>query len=297
MIAEKMELKNWTSEVLLRRMGYDLLANKFVITIKSGEKAKKLMVKVSSSCSLKDLIQREANSIDSIVKAGVQGIPETILHGSFDDRYFIAQEFVEGKKPHSSSGTFDAAYQISSPWLSSLLSKTSTKEVDAERLLKKAQNFSKISSEFFPTIDAMFLMEKIAPSTGIPTSWVHGDFWHGNLLIDPNGKLWVTDFAFSAPDEPAIDVLDIISDYEPSIFISQERLMRYTRAFIPKDINPLFLVLYMLNRKMALKVNEKKRLYDELLVLDLSKELANIGEAAILQDLGRAMRSNSPDSN
>ena len=48
LIGEKLELKKWTSEVMLKPMGYDLLANKFTVVIKSGSFAKKFIVKVSS---------------------------------------------------------------------------------------------------------------------------------------------------------------------------------------------------------------------------------------------------------
>ena len=126
-------------------------------------------------------------------------------------------------------------------------------------LLKKVEAFCKTTAEYFPVADTIPVMERLAPSCDIPTAWVHGDFWHGNLIIDSRRKLWVTDFAFSAPDEPPIDILDLISDYEPWIFLSPERLKKYILPYIPKEINPLFLVLYMLNRKMALKVREKVR--------------------------------------
>ena len=79
------------------------------------------------SYNLNDLIQAEANNVASLVQLGLEGIPPMILHGSLDGRYYIVQEFIDGKKPHSSRGTFDAAYSTTSDWLHSLVSKTGGK--------------------------------------------------------------------------------------------------------------------------------------------------------------------------
>jgi hypothetical protein len=285
LIAEKLELKNWSSRVLLMPMGYDLLANKFTIEIKGPNVSKMFIVKVSSSYGLNDLVLQEADNIISLVKLGVKGIPAMILHGILDGRQFVVHEFIVGKKPRSSEGTFDEAYNITKEWLQILCSRTANKPIEPESLITKATSFNSIISEFFPFSESIHLMEKLAPICAIPTSWVHGDFWHGNLIIEPNKKLWVTDFAFSAEGEPPIDVLDLVSDYKPSLFFSPERLSAYTDRFIPKGINPLFLVHYFLNRKIAMKVKSKKRLYDELLVLNLGEELTRIPEAGILHDV------------
>ena len=287
LIAEKLALGDkWTSQIMLKPMGYDLLTNKFTIAITSETgQTKKFIVKVSNGHNLNDLVQTEANNIESLLNLRVEGVPPLIAHGLLEGRYFIAQEFIVGRKPHSSKGTFDAAYELASPWLGSLLSKTQGKTIDAETILKRTEQFCKTTSEFFDVMDSTSLMEKLAPKCEIPTYWAHGDFWHGNMLVDMKGKVWVTDYAFSAPEEPPIDVLDFISDYEPWVFLSKEKLGKYTARFVPREINPLFLVLYLLNRKIALKVREKTRLYDELLSLNLSSELASVGEAGILRDI------------
>ncbi|MGD0477862.1 MAG: aminoglycoside phosphotransferase family protein [Nitrososphaerales archaeon] len=291
MLAEKLELKGWNSNVLLKPMGYDLLSNKFTIVMKTSELSRKFIVKVSNSANLNEFLSEEANSILVLVGSGVKGIPEIILHGSLDDRYFMAQEFIEGQKPHSASGTFDAAYSLTRDWLLSLRNKTAGKEMAGEQLMKTVESFTSISSEYFPVLDSLSLMDKYRPSCGIPTSWAHGDFWHGNLIIDSKGGLWVTDFAFSSPNQPPIDVLDLIADYDPLIFLSPEMIQKYTSGFVPREVNPLFLVLYSLNRRIALKVRVKKRLYEELLVLNMSEELSKIEEAGILQSIVSAINS------
>jgi hypothetical protein len=285
MIAERLELKNWSVRILLMPMGYDLLANKFTLDLKSPSISKKFIVKVSSSANLNDLVLQEAENEASLVRLGVKGIPEMILHDDLDGRHFTVHEFISGNKPHSSDGTFDEAYNIAAEWLHTLHSRTADTPLEAESIVRKAESFNATLSEFFPFSESIHLMEKLAPSCEIPSSWAHGDFWHGNLVIDSYRKLWVTDFAFSAGGEPPIDVLDLVSDYNPSLFFSPERLSAYTEQFIPKEINPLFLVHYFLNRKIALKVKSKKRLYNELLVLNLGEELTRIGEAGILRDI------------
>lgn len=295
LIAERLELKEWDTDVLIAPMGYDPIANKFTLVIKGPDFSRKFIIKVSSSSNLNDLIRQEANSIASLTDMGIQGIPQMILHGMQDGRYFFTQEFISGTRPRSSEGTFDDAYNATREWLGSLSSRTGGKAIDATSLVKRAEAFNSIVSEFFPSSESIDFMEKLAPDSKIPTSWVHGDFCHGNLIIDPMKKLWVTDFAFSASDEPPIDILDLIADYryKPSFFFHQEQLSKYIGFFIPNEINPLFLLLYFLNRKIAIKVKERKRLYDEILILNLDEEMSKIGEAGFLKELLIMMKENS----
>jgi hypothetical protein len=292
LIAEKLELKKWSSEVLLAPMGYDPMANKFTLVIKAPNFSRKFFVKVSGSSNLNDLIRQEAESIALFASIGIQGIPQMILNGTQDGRYFIAQEFIAGKRPRSSEGTFDEAYNVTKEWLHSLCSKTAGKSLDAESIVKRAESLNAIISEFFPFSESIHLMEKLAPTCGIPTSWAHGDFCHGNLIIDPKRKLWVTDFASSSPNEPPIDVLDLIVDYDytASSFFQPQRLSTYIDSFIPREINPLFLLLYFLNRKIAIKVKTMKKLYDELLTLNLAEQMSKIGEAGLIQHVIMKMK-------
>ena len=74
-------------------------------------------------------------------------------------------------------------------------------------------------------------------------------------------------------------------NYRPSFLLNSGRLSKYTESFIPKEINPLFLLLYFLNRKIAIKVSARKRLYEELLLMNLSEEMGRIGEAGMLQEI------------
>ena len=126
-------------------------------------------------------------------------------------------------------GAFDATYNLAKDWLSSIL-KSSRETTRHGEILNRAKSSNAIISEFFPLSESIYHMEKLAPTCEIPTSWVHGDFCHGNLIIDfSNNKMWVTDFAFSAPDEIPIDVLDLVADYNyrPSFLLNSGRLSKY----------------------------------------------------------------------
>ena len=199
LIAEKVGSKDWKTEVLLAPMGYDPIASKFTLAFKAPNFSRKFIVKVSSSTNLNDLIRHEAEIIASLADMGVQGIPQIILHGMQDGRYFMAQEFIMGTKLVFSEGAFDATYNLAKDWLLALSSKTAGRPLDTGEILNRAKSFNAIISEFFPLSESIYHMEKLAPTCEIPTSWVHGDFCHGNLIIDSNNKMWVTDFSILCP--------------------------------------------------------------------------------------------------
>jgi hypothetical protein len=63
----------------------------------------------------------------------------------------------------------------------------------------------------------------------------------------------------------------------------------YISGFVPGGVNPMFLVLYNLNRKIALKVKARRALYDEMLLIDFNRALATIEEAGVLRKLTMAL--------
>jgi Ser/Thr protein kinase RdoA (MazF antagonist) len=130
-------------------------------------------------------------------------------------------------------------------------------------------------------------MEKLSPGTQLPTSRVHGDFWHRNILLRGD-EVIVTDFAFSSPREPPVDYLDLICDYDASIFLDAKRLQTYSKFLQLGEAEIPFLHLHALIRKIGLKVERRKTLYYELVLNNLESSMNEISEVGIAKRFVRS---------
>ena len=284
-VASKLALDDWTWNAILTPMGYDLVASKCILQIRSHRSSSRFLVKMSNSHRLNYYVEKEANNMLTLSRFGVNWIPEMILHESFGGRSFIVERFVEGEKLHASSRWLDPIFHQTKGWLTELYAKAGLHEVSAEELIKRTQEHVETSKEFFDIDDSLVIMERHKPQGPIPATWIHGDFWHGNMIKDHAGHVWMTDFSMSSGNEPPVDVFDLILDYEPDLLSSSRELAPYILHFLPADFDPIFLILYNLIRKLALKVGARKMLYEEMLLFDLRRGMDSIEEAGVLRKL------------
>lgn len=288
-VAVHLGLRNWTWHMILTPMGYDLVSSKCILQIEAGGRQSKFFMKISNSPRLNSYLKREADSILALTGFGVSRIPEVVLQGSFGGRVFVVQKFIEGDRIHGSRQWLEQVFNDTKDWLSELYGKAGHSEIAAEDLMKRVDGYVNVSKEYFDTADSVAIMEGRRPSGPIPTTWIHGDFWHGNMVKDHAGRIWMTDFSMAAGDEPPVDIFDLILDYEPDYLMSARTLAPYISGFVTGDVDPMFLALYNLNRKIALKLKARKALYDEMLLIDFNRALATIEEAGVLPELTTAL--------
>jgi hypothetical protein len=284
-VAGKLAMSDWSWHTVLRPMGYDLASSKCILEVTAAGKSYRFLVKISNSFRLNELIDKEAGSMLALARLGVNGIPELILHGSIGGRRFLVQRFIDGEKPHASREWLEPVFNLTRGWLAELYSKAGFSEISADELIKRSESNVKTTEEFFETRDSLSIMEGHTPQSQIPATWIHGDFWHGNMIKDHAGRVWLTDFSMSSSNEPPLDVFDLVLDYEPKLLTSTRKLGHYVSPFLPADMDLVFLTLYNLNRKIALKVTSRKMLYEEMLMLDMHKGMAAIEEAEVLRYL------------
>ena len=266
--------------------GYDTVAAKSLVTIVAQGKSERVFVKISNSEKLSYFLQNEAESMDACAAMGIKGIPQILGCGFIEGRYFLAQRYVPGSTLPSRPGYLNTAMAKTKDWLGALGSKTSGHPVESAELVRRAREYAWRASDFFDLADCLGLMERLSPRNPIPTSRIHGDFWHRNILLQRE-EVYVTDFAFSAPDEPPIDYLDLISDYDSTIFLDAKRLQGFSKLIPIDDSDLLFLHVYAMIRKIGLKTERRKALYDELLLSNLEASMNEISEVGIAKQTVR----------
>jgi len=258
--------------------GYDNVASKSLINLNARRRSERIFIKISNSQKLSRFLQGEADSLNACAALGIESIPKVLASGMIEGRYFIAERFVPGPKMHSSPSYLNTALSETKDWLAVLYERTRGEPVEPARLIRRAGEYAGLASGFFELGDCLGMMEKLSPQTPIPTHRIHGDFWHGNILLKRGGGVCVTDFAFSAPGEPPIDHLDLVCDYDTNVFLDPKRLRSYVGMFPIKVDELPFLLLYALIRKIGLKVERRKALYEELLLNDLESSMGEISE-------------------
>jgi thiamine kinase-like enzyme len=291
-IAQNESFSNYDLHVLMTPIGgYDRIATKALIKLVAPTRTERVFVKICSSERLSRFLQSEAETLSAYSKLGIDGIPDVLASGSIEGRYYLAQRFVPGRTMHGRTGYLDEAVVRTKDWLTALHEKTQGPPVEADDLVRRARDQARTVSDFFDLGDCLALMERLSPRELIPTFRIHGDFWHRNILIRGQGGIWVTDFAFSAPGEPPTDLLDLISDYDPTVILDPARLMKYSGS-LPVDYNAIpFLHLYSLVRKIGLKVDRRRHLHRELLINDLETSVNEISEVGIARRVVRHYKS------
>lgn len=294
-VAENESLSDYELHVLMAPDGgYDKVATKTLLSLVSPQRTERVFVKISNSERLSGLLQNEANSLNACQDLGIEGIPKVLACGSIEDRYFLAQRFMPGSRMHSRPDYLDEAIARTKEWLAALYGKTKGPQVDSGDLIRRTKEHAKLASDFFDLGDCIDLLERLSPRTPIPTFRIHGDFWHGNILVDGTARVCVTDFAFSAPGEPPIDHLDLISDYDPGIFLDAGRLFHYSGLLSTSTDELLFLHLYAQVRKIGLKVDRRKKLYEELLLNNLESSMNEIREVGVAKRVVRHLGTKRP---
>ncbi|HEV2139117.1 MAG TPA: phosphotransferase [Nitrososphaerales archaeon] len=290
-VAENESLGDYDSHVLTApTTGYDTVASKWVVNLVSRDRSEKIFVKISNSEGLSVLLQNETESIGAYYSLGMTGIPKVLACGFIEGRYFLAQRFVPGSTMHGRPSYLDVAVAKTKDWLAALYEKTRGPTVESAELIRRAKDYAWHASDFFDLADCLALMEKLSPKNPMPTFRIHGDFWHRNILLQGE-EIFVTDFAFSTPGEPPIDYLDLICDYDPNIFLDPERLRNYTKL-MPIDGKDLpFLHVYALIRKIGIKAQRRKMLYDELLLSNLEGSMNEIKEVGVAKQAVRYFES------
>lgn len=273
--------------------GYDAAATKAIVSLFARDRVEKVFVKISNSEKLGGLLQSEAESINACNALGVRGIPEVLASGSIEGRYFFAQRYIAGPSLHGRPGYLDSALAYAKDWVAELYAKSRGPAVEPAELLRRGRENAERASGFFDLDDCLELMERLSPGVPIPTCRIHGDLWHRNMLL--HGKeLYVTDFAFSAPAEPPIDLIDLVCDYDPDLFLEPKRVQRYSGSLQVDEAAIPFLHVYALVRKIGLKAERRKLLYDELLLNNLEKSMNEITEVGSAKQFVRAHQTWQP---
>jgi len=283
LLASKLGLKEYKSRFfLIESGGYDMVTSKFTIVLTSKGLLQKFFTKISNSVNLSDYLKKESENLSLLNKYGVDGIPEVIANGNIGGRYFLVEKFIEGKRL-SSSEPLNNVYPAAETWLKDLYTKTETSEIEPSELLKRVEEYISSASEFFDFSNLLSLMEKTSPCEPLRSVVIHGDFWHGNMIRNKKGKIFLTDFALSAEREPPIDMIDLLADYDFKDLLDERRLSSHMSSFLPTSTDPVFFTLYSMVRKLAAKVKTRISLYDQYLVKDLDASMMEIREAGILK--------------
>jgi fructosamine-3-kinase len=281
-LASSLEVKRYSSKFsLLHSGGYDIASTKLVITLSAAGRHERFFVKLSNSGFLSDRLKKEAENLIFLNSCEVGGVPKVVASGYLGDRYFLAERFITGERLPSST-PFEAIYPAANDWLQNLYGKTETSNIHPKELLKRAEEYASYSSEFFDVNDLLPLMEDICPNEPIAGFMIHGDFWHGNMIMDRYGKLILTDFALASKREPPIDMIDLLADYNFQALLDRTKFARYSSSFLPVDTDPSFFILYATIRKLAEKVRARTDLYNQYLIKDLDAAMTEIREAGVL---------------
>jgi len=283
LLASKLGLKEYKSRFfLIESGGYDMVTSKFTIVLTSKGLLQKFFTKISNSVNLSDYLKKESEILSLLNKYEVDGIPEVIANGNIGGRYFLVEKFIEGKRLGSSE-PLNNVYPAAETWLKDLYTKTETSEIEPSELLKRVEEYISSASEFFDFSNLLSLMEKTSPCEPLRSVVIHGDFWHGNMIRNKKGKIFLTDFALSAEREPPIDMIDLLADYDFKDLLDERRLSSHMSSFLPTSTDPVFFTLYSMVRKLAAKVKTRISLYDQYLVKDLDASMMEIREAGILK--------------
>lgn len=283
LLASKLGLKEYKSRFfLIESGGYDMATSKFTIVLTSRGISEKFFAKISNSVHLSDYLKKESENLSLLNKYEVDGIPEAVASGNIGGRYFLIEKFIEGRRLGSSE-PLNNIYPAAEAWLKRLYNKTETSEIEPSELLKRVEGYISSASEFFDIDNLLSLMEKISPREPIRSFVIHGDFWHGNMIRNKEGRIFLTDFALSAEREPPVDMIDLLADYEFKDLLDEKKPSSSMSTFLPGSIDPVFFALYLMVRKLAAKVKTRIILYDQYLVKDLDSSMLEIREAGILK--------------
>jgi len=282
-VAQNLGFDKYTVGFIIKPMaGYDMFTSKFILTLSNKKVKERFMVKIVNSPAFIHYLQNEARSILRLQNMRIQGIPSIITCGMNDYRYYIVERFISGSRAHASTLAFKEMFGQVKSWILNVQNRTTVGYFDPRLLLSKAVRYSENITEFFDLNDAVYYMERKLPDTTVPLCTVHGDMWHGNILVDSK-NIHLVDFALSSEAEPPIDILDFIADYQPSILLNAQALATLCKSLLPPNVDPIFLTFYSLLRRLSIRVTIAKKLYDQLLVFNLSTTLNEMKEAGLIK--------------
>jgi hypothetical protein len=158
-------------------------------------------------------------------------------------------------------------------------------EVEPEELIRKVELYTRKSSEFVPIGDIVSIIDGFRPEQVVPTYTIHGDFWPPNVIIGKEGAVWVTDYSECESGEPALDAIQLVSSFAPSFLLKKAELGRFLGDFLPSTMNYTFFILYFLVRKIYRQIENKRKLYEELLLADFEQSLTEIVEIGVLRNV------------
>ncbi|MEM0117522.1 MAG: aminoglycoside phosphotransferase family protein [Conexivisphaerales archaeon] len=262
--------------------GYDLVSSKFAVSYRTSRGSAKYFVKISNSTKCSTYLRREAENIKVFLDRKTGHVPRIIADGYIGNRYYLVESFIDGHTL-SSSSTVSRAYGLLKPWLTSPSLKTPGKKLIPEEFIKRTEKNLKVASEFFRFDGILQRMDRLSPDNEIQSSILHGDFWHGNILIDKNGDFHLIDFTLSSQDEPPVDLVNLIADLDPRMLLREDLMRPYFQTILPDTASITFFALYELTRKVALKIEVRKMLYEECLLQDLNASMAEIREAGMVK--------------
>ncbi len=284
-VAEKEGLEDWSSSFILNPFqgGGSASTRKFILSLKAKNISSKFLIKVSTTQKLSQVVAQEAMVLDSLAELAIPGIPELILHANINGRYFLVQRFVNGVKIKKSGLSLESAIPIVENWLQNLYRKTRDGEIEVDELIKRADGQVAKISEFHNVTDALSIMDRSQPRVTIPTSLIHGDLNHLNVIRGDG--IWIVDFGLCSRREPPLDILDLIASYDPGVLTSKRKLDSFSSKVLPRDVNPLFLALYALIRGTALEIESKRSRFQELLFPNLEERILRMSVAKILHNV------------
>jgi hypothetical protein len=249
-----------------------------------GEKSETFLVKVGICPAFTGELQKEASNLLRLERLGILRIPSVVSSGYVDERYYFAERFIPASQIIISRSSFNIILPEVRKWLGELYVKTLFGHISSDALIKKTVNRLESISEFFDFAQAIYVMEATKPAIDVPTATIHGNLNNENILIH-GSELFYTDFGFASDSEPPVDILDMIIHFNPNLLLDKHILNTAVSELIPNSIDPIFLSIYSLIRRLHLRIEILKKMYDQLLISNLETMLTEVREAGLLKDL------------
>lgn len=290
-IAEKMDLREWSYDVIISNFSmFGEPTDKFILRIKTSKGCLEFFVKICKDPNLSMYLVNEAKALEYLNGLGIKGISNIVLRDSYYGREFLVESFIRGKKLRRHVDIVGCARQ----WLLNLYSRTQNGFISCDDLMDKASEYVCYLSKWFDLGDILNLMRKYLPEEPLPSVFTHGDFWSDNMMVSKEG-ISVVDFSLSADNQPPLDIFTLLSYLSlevPQILASTKKLRDISADFIPKNVDPYFLLIYDAIRRAARLTRMNEDFYDHLLLLD-SRDISKMAlyQIGLLKDLSLRLRT------
>lgn len=291
---DKLNLKKWSYAFRFCSLNNNFLANDCLVTLRSEKTNLDLLMKISRSANqgLNRILEREIQMLKCLTQNNVTSVPTLIDHGCVDGLIYLILKKPIGAKANLVNRPLEVIASKVMRATTEIYSKTKSKHVSPERIVRNALDYLKLPSQYFDLgAGVINILESLAPDDSVPTSLVHGSLSCDKIIITPDGEAKILDFTLSGLNEPPIDIPYLLFDYS----LSQNR-----NALSPL-VEPLgkieilkpnvslkwnrFLLIYGIIRFLGLKTYILKMLEENLFIRDLRESLISLPELKALVEM------------